>query len=269
MSEVKDVKKFATEGDRDLNILFGSQSGNSEGLAEEWEKAAARYGLNGKVHDMDGFDIKSMANMARVMIVCSTWGEGDMPDNAEELYEEAKEAGKILSKTHFSICALGDTGYDLFCQSGKDWDKTLEDMGGSRIHDRVDCDVDYEVPAEEWMNGAMPKLACVDGDGNFMPDLVDDMVSYASGNEVSTPDESDVSEPALPAIGGMVMAPQVPLTPVNEPRPHLYKGYKQNTYCIKCGRYTFHWHGASPNNPDLYPNHECRDCGFVRKIKIA
>ena len=82
-------------------------------------------------------------------------------------------------------------------------------------------------------------------------------------------DESDVSEPALPAIGGMVMAPQVHLTPVNEPRPHLYKGYKQNTYCIKCGRYTFHWHGASPNNPDLYPNHECRDCGFVRKIKIA
>ena len=269
MGEVKDVTKFATEGDRELNILFGSQSGNSEGLAEEWEKEAARYGLTGKVHDMDGFDIKSMANMARVMIVCSTWGEGEMPDNAEELYEEAKGAGKILSKTHFSVCALGDTGYDLFCQSGKDWDKTLEDIGGSRIHDRVDCDVDYEVPAEEWMNGVMPKLACVDGDGNFVPDLVTDMVSYASGNEVSAPDEPGLSEPAIPAMGGMVMAPQVPLTPVNEPRPHLYKGYKQNTYCIKCGRYTFHWHGASPNNPDLYPNHECRDCGFVRKMKIA
>ena len=243
-----DITKFATEGNRDLHILFGSQSGNSEGLAEKWQKEAPRYGLNPTIHDMDGFDIKSMSEMTRVMIVCSTWGEGEMPDNAEELYQEALDAGSILSKTNFSICALGDTGYDLFCQSGKDWDKTLEDMGGSRIHDRVDCDVDDEVPAEEWMNGAMPKLACVDGDGNFMPDLVDDMVSYASGNEVSAPDESDVSEPALPAIGGMGMAPQAPLTPVNEPRPHLYKGYKQNTYCIKCGRYTFHWHGASPNN---------------------
>ena len=197
MGEVKDVKKFATEGDRELNILFGSQSGNSEGLAEEWEKEAARYGLNGKVHDMDGFDIKSMANMARVMIVCSTWGEGDMPDNAEELYEEAKEVGKILTKTHFSICALGDTGYDLFCQSGKDWDKTLEDMGGSRIHDRVDCDVDYEVPADEWMKEAMPKLACVDEDGTFMPDLVDNMVAYASGVEIEGPSAEPEMDQAI------------------------------------------------------------------------
>ena len=56
-----------------------------------------------------------------------------MPDNAEELYEAAVGVGKILTNTHFSICALGDTGYDLFCQSGKDWDKTMEDMGGSSI----------------------------------------------------------------------------------------------------------------------------------------
>jgi len=182
-----DISAFVSEGDRNLNILFGSQSGNSEGLAEAWEQEAPRYGLKAKVHDMDGFDIKSMAKMSRVMIVCSTWGEGEMPDNAEELYEEAKSAGKILSITNFSICALGDTGYDLFCQSGKDWDKTLEEIGGSRIHDRVDCDVDYEMPAEEWMKVAMSKLACVDGDGKFLPDLVDDMTAYASGVELETP----------------------------------------------------------------------------------
>ena len=154
MSEV-DVKTFATEGNRDLHILYGSQSGNSEGLAEKWQKESKKYGLNPTVHDMDGFDINSMSGMSRVMIVCSTWGEGEMPDNAEELYEAAVGVGKILTNTHFSICALGDTGYDLFCQSGKDWDKTMEDMGGSRIHDRVDCDVDFEDPAEQWMNGAM------------------------------------------------------------------------------------------------------------------
>ncbi len=179
-----DIKTFATEGNRDIHILFGSQSGNSEGLAEKWKKEAPRYGLNPTVHDMDGFDIKSMSSMSRVMIVCSTWGEGEMPDNAEELYEIAVEAGKILTNTNFSVCALGDTGYDLFCQSGKDWDKTLQDIGGSRIHDRVDCDVDFEDPAEEWMNGVMPKLACVDNDGKFQADLVDDMIAYSSGNEV-------------------------------------------------------------------------------------
>jgi len=179
-----DITAFATEGNRDIHILFGSQSGNSEGLAEKWQKEAPRYGLNPTVHDMDGFDIKSMSSMSRVMIVCSTWGEGEMPDNAEELYEIAVEAGKILTNTNFSVCALGDTGYDLFCQSGKDWDKTLQDIGGSRIHDRVDCDVDFEDPAEEWMNGVMPKLACVDNDGKFQADLVDDMIAYASGAEI-------------------------------------------------------------------------------------
>ena len=120
-----DITAFATEGNRDLDILYGSQSGNSEGLAEKWKKEGLKYGLKPTVHDMDGFDIKSMSGMSRVMIVCSTWGEGEMPDNAEELYEAADGVGKILKNTHFSICALCDTGYDLLCQSGKDLDKTM------------------------------------------------------------------------------------------------------------------------------------------------
>ena len=94
MSDV-DITAFATEGNRDLHILYGSQSGNSEGLAEKWQKEAKKYGLNPTVHDMDGFDINSMSGMSRVMIVCSTWGEGEMPDNAEELYEAAVGVGKI------------------------------------------------------------------------------------------------------------------------------------------------------------------------------
>ena len=63
-------------------------------------------------------------------------------------------------------------------------------MGGSRIHDRVDCDVDFEMPAEEWMKGAMSKLACVDDSGKFIPDLVDNMVDYAAGIEVEAPVET-------------------------------------------------------------------------------
>ena len=201
------------------------------------------------------------------MIVCSTWGEGEMPDNAEDLYESATSAGSILSKTNFSICALGDTGYDLFCQSGKDWDKTLEDMGGSRIHDRVDCDVDFEMPAEEWMKGAMPKLACVDDSGKFLPDLVENMKAHAAGIEIEVPVEA--AEGPVATTQAIPSMPQVALTPVMEQRAHAYTGYKQNSYCVKCGKYTFHWHGSSPNNPDLYPNYECKGCGFIRKIKIS
>ena len=262
-----DISKFIAEGNRDIHILFGSQSGNSEGLAEAWEQEATRYGLKGKVHDMDGFDIKSMAEMSRVMIVCSTWGEGEMPDNAEDLYEAATSAGKILSNTNFSICSLGDTGYDLFCQSGKDWDKTLEDIGGSRIHDRVDCDVDFEMPAEEWMKGAMPKLACVDDSWKFLPDLVENMKAHAAGIKIEVPVEA--AEGPVATNQAIPSMPQVAVTPVMEQRAHAYTGYKQNSYCVKCGKYTFHWHGSSPNNPDLYPNYECKGCGFIRKIKIS
>ena len=67
-------------------------------------------------------------------------------------------------------------------------------MGGTRIHDRVDCDVDFEDPAEQWMNGTMSKLACVDNDGAFQADLVDNMASYASGAVMETEAETVVEE---------------------------------------------------------------------------
>ena len=69
-------------GDRTLNILFGSQTGNAAGLAEKTAKMAGNYGLEAKVVDMDGLDPASLASMKRVMIITSTWGEGEMPDNA-------------------------------------------------------------------------------------------------------------------------------------------------------------------------------------------
>ena len=68
MSDV-DIATFATEGNRDLHILYGSQSGNSEGLAEKWQKEGKKYGLNPTVHDMDGFDINSMSGMSRVCLL--------------------------------------------------------------------------------------------------------------------------------------------------------------------------------------------------------
>ena len=78
-----------SSGDRTLDILFGSQSGNSEGLAAKISKQAKAFGLEGTVHDMDGLDFNSLSAKKRVLIVCSTWGEGEMPDNAEDLWQFA------------------------------------------------------------------------------------------------------------------------------------------------------------------------------------
>ena len=115
MSDAAGVGAFLIEGDRSLHILFGSQSGNSEDLASKIGKKSANYGLDATVHDMDGFDFASLSGMSRVLIVCSTWGEGEQPDNAEDLWITANAAGaRSLSKTHFSVCALGDTSYEFF-----------------------------------------------------------------------------------------------------------------------------------------------------------
>ena len=103
-----------------MEVLFGSQSGNAEGLASKIAKIAKSYGLQGSVHDMDGFDFNSLSSKKRVIIVCSTWGEGEQPDNAEELWKFANsDAATRLEGTHFAVCALGDTSYELFCESGK------------------------------------------------------------------------------------------------------------------------------------------------------
>ena len=186
-------------GDRDLHILFGSQSGNAEGLCSLIAKKAADYGLVGHVHDMDGFDLASMAGMKRVLIACSTWGEGEQPDNAEVLFNTAKDAGKILSNTHFSVCALGDTSYEFYCQSGIEWDQILEKMGGTRIHDRVDCDVDYDAPAAIWMAEALSRIACIDDSGTFHEDIVTEMAAYAAGDSASTA-SGDVATITMPEI---------------------------------------------------------------------
>ena len=87
-----DLGELLSAGDRSLAILFGSQSGNSEALAAKFSKQASNHGLEGTVYDMDGFDFASLSAMKRVLIICSTWGEGEMPDNAEDLWQVAKKA---------------------------------------------------------------------------------------------------------------------------------------------------------------------------------
>ena len=110
-----ELASFLSDGDRSLHILFGSQSGNSEDLAVKFGKQAKSYGLESTVHDMDGFDFASVTSMSRVLIICSTWGEGEQPDNAEDLWNTANSDGApSLNKTNFSVCALGDTSYELF-----------------------------------------------------------------------------------------------------------------------------------------------------------
>jgi len=178
-----DLESLLTVGDRKMSILFGSQSGNSEELAAKFAKRATDYGLDTTVHDMDGFDLSTLPEMKRVLIICSTWGEGEMPDNAEELWQQASaDSAPKLPGVSFSVLALGDTSYEFYCESGKDWDDRLQQLGATRLVNRVDCDVDYDSPAATWSIDALAAMAAVDGSGEFHEGQVEAIKDRVSGS---------------------------------------------------------------------------------------
>ena len=145
---------------RTLHILFGSQTGNSESLANDAAASAKSHGLLPVVKSMDEVDVNQLAKMEYLLIITSTYGEGAMPDNAEMLWEAASsDDAPSMENLNFSVLALGDTSYDLFCQAGIDWDNRLLELGAKRLYDRVDCDVDFEAPAEKWISEVVPLMA--------------------------------------------------------------------------------------------------------------
>ena len=107
-------------GNPELAILFGSQTGNAEELAGNTAKLARKAGFAPKVIDMDGFNPAEFSNFKRVLIITSTWGEGDMPDNAEDLWMATNELNPSLAGVSYSVCAIGDTSYAEFCKAGID-----------------------------------------------------------------------------------------------------------------------------------------------------
>ncbi len=170
-------------GDRSINILFGSQTGNAAGLAEKTAKLAANYGLEANVVDMDGFDPARLATMKRVMIITSTWGEGEMPDNADGMWNAINANGPALGSVHFSVCAIGDTSYDEFCKAGHDWNDKLAALGGTEAYPIQECDVDFEPPWKIWVEEALPLLACVDESGTLQLELLEEMKAYGAGDD--------------------------------------------------------------------------------------
>ena len=141
-----------------LTILFGSQTGNSKGVAKALAESAQAQGLTVDLKSMADFKPKSIKNLSHLLIVASTNGEGEAPDDAIALHEflASKKAPK-LDHLHYSVLALGDTSYEFFCQTGKDFDEYLAKLGAKQITPRIDCDVDYDEDAKAWSDSIINK----------------------------------------------------------------------------------------------------------------
>jgi sulfite reductase (NADPH) flavoprotein alpha-component len=134
-----------------LTILYASQTGNAKGVASQLEKSAKAAGITVVLKNIADYKAKSLKNESHLLIVASTNGEGEAPDDAIEFHEFllGKKAPK-LPNLSYSVLALGDSSYEFFCQTGKDFDERLQALGAKQVAPRLDCDVDYDSECESW-----------------------------------------------------------------------------------------------------------------------
>ena len=136
----------------DLLLIFGTETGNAEELAEDAGHLSRKLDFNPKVMDMGDISLKDISSSKRLIVVCSTWGEGEQPVNAQDLYDSVEGSeDHCLDGVNFAVIALGDTAFEFFCESGKEWDEILHKKGGKRVVERIDCDVDYEDYVQKWI----------------------------------------------------------------------------------------------------------------------
>jgi sulfite reductase (NADPH) flavoprotein alpha-component len=143
-----------------LTILFGSQTGTAEGLAKRLAREAAKHGFAATLHDLAKYPATQLASARQLLVVTSTYGDGEPPDNARAFWEFlSSDSAPNLAEVRFSVCALGDTNYPKFCGFGKAVDERLEKLGARRVSPRTDCDLDYEEPFAKWTNEALGAMA--------------------------------------------------------------------------------------------------------------
>ncbi|MBS4700030.1 assimilatory sulfite reductase (NADPH) flavoprotein subunit [Aeromonas media] len=143
-----------------LTILYGSQTGNAKGIASAIQAQAKAHGLPVTLTSMADYKPKQLKKESHLLVIVSTYGEGEPPESAVDLFEQLKK-GKIgkLEGLKFAVLGLGDSSYEFFCQTGKDFDDFLSKAGAERIHELASLDVDYQEAAKAWGEQAVNAVA--------------------------------------------------------------------------------------------------------------
>ncbi|WP_281547256.1 assimilatory sulfite reductase (NADPH) flavoprotein subunit [Pseudoalteromonas sp. PAR1] len=139
-----------------LTILYGSQTGNAKGVASKLKEQAESRGLSVKLVNMADYKPTALKKEKFITVVVSTYGEGEPPEDAESLHEflTTKKAPK-LDGVKVAVIGLGDSSYEFFCQTAKDFEERFNKLGAETIFQRADLDVDYDDEAAKWIDGAL------------------------------------------------------------------------------------------------------------------
>lgn len=142
-----------------LLILYGSQTGTAEGLAKRIGIDAGKHGCEARVLEMSRFEEVKFQEQSHVLIVTSTWGDGDPPDNAVSFWNHLNSTvPAAFSHISFAVLALGDRNYSSFCGAGRKFDEQLEQLGARRLCPRAECDVEFQPTADAWLQSLWPLL---------------------------------------------------------------------------------------------------------------
>ncbi len=142
-----------------VTVLFGSQTGTAEGLAKKLIKTLKKSNFAAELRDMASYDRSSISSEKNLLLITSTYGDGEPPDSAMDLHSWLmSDAAPRLDQVSYSVLALGDSSYPDFCKCGIEFDNRLTALGASRLHDRVDVDVDPDAPYAEWSSAVITRL---------------------------------------------------------------------------------------------------------------
>lgn len=143
-----------------LLVLYGSQTGTAEGLAKKLAKEAQSRGFGPKILPLNDCEPTLLGQASKAVIISSTWGDGDPPDNAVKFWSWLNaENAPQLGNLQFAVLGLGDRNYSDFCGASKKFDARFEALGAQRLIPRGECDVEYEAATKEWMAGLWEKLS--------------------------------------------------------------------------------------------------------------
>jgi sulfite reductase (NADPH) flavoprotein alpha-component len=169
-----------------LLILYGSQTGTAENLAKKMAKESQARGFAPKILPLNDYEQADLAAAGKAVIISSTWGDGDPPDNAAKFWNWLKaDSAPRLENLNFAVLGLGDKNYSDFCGASKKFDVRLTMLGAKRLAPRGECDTDYESAAKKWIDGLWGKL------GGATPGSVV-VVNGAASNGHAAPEKAAV-----------------------------------------------------------------------------
>jgi sulfite reductase (NADPH) flavoprotein alpha-component len=181
-----------------LTILFGTESGNAEALADVARRAAGKLGFAARMLDMADATPAQIAGVQNLLVIASTWGEGDPPQRAIDFFAAlmADDAPR-LEGLRYSVLALGDRAYAKFCETGRLFDERFAALGATRVAERIECDLDYEAPAGTWINATLGTLQAELGEPEAGAVIHVDFARPAAGTAAwsrTRPFEAEVTE---------------------------------------------------------------------------